>query len=214
MSTLRLFIGLPLPGSYQELLGHLRRQWRPRLRSRLSWTRPGNWHVTLKFLGDTGEAMVPALRGALASVAWAPYELQGGGGGFFPPPLDGRPIRPRVVWAGMQRGAQETTALAGAVQAALTPLGIAADERPFRPHLTLARVKAPAAADGRPGSDGRPSGSGWAGLLAELQRLDWPAVPVDSFTLWQSTLSPEGPTYKPLARFPAERKTGGLPAEP
>lgn len=206
MPQLRLFVGLPLPESYQELLRELRDVWSKDLRSKLTWTRPGNWHITLKFLGDTDEALLPELKDSLAQVSWTSYTLQGGSGGFFPPPKPGKPPRPRVVWVGVRQGAAETKALATAVDAALTPHGVAAAERSFRPHLTLARVKFAAKEDavsepaGGKGAS-RPS-CGWAGLLAALQAMDWPVCSMDSFVLWQSQLRPSGPVYTPLASFP------------
>jgi len=201
---LRLFLGLPLPESYQELLRDLRNAWKKELRSKLTWTRPGNWHITLKFLGDTDDALLPELKNALTQTVWQAYLLQGGGGGFFPPSKPGQPLRPRVVWAGLRQGAAETTALASAVEAALTPLGIEAQARPFRPHLTLARVKFAAREDAVAGDKGaNRAAGGWPGLLAALQAMDWPVCSMDTFVLWQSRLEPSGPVYTPLASFPA-----------
>lgn len=212
MALLRLFIGAPLPESYQELLGELRDSWNKELRSKLTWTKPGNWHITLKFLGDTDEALLPELKEALAQIAWTGYPLQGGGGGFFQPPKPSRPPRPRVVWVGLRQGAAETIALAAAVEAALTPLGVAAAERPFRPHLTLARVKYAAKEDAVSGTSGdkvagdkvagRPA-PGWSGVFVALQAMHWPVCSMDAFVLWQSRLMPSGPVYTPLDSFPA-----------
>lgn len=209
MAALRLFVGLPLPEEYQRVLDELRRAWQQRLRSKLSWTRTGNWHVTLKFLGDTEEAQIGRIEEALRSVSWRAFTLQARGGGFFPPPKGKGPLRPRVVWVGLGQGVAETVALAKAVETALVPLGIGAETRPFRAHLTLARVKFAASEDGavtHPVSGSAPgpaAGDGWAGLLGELLARDWPPCETGRFILWRSHLGPGGPVYEPLAEFPA-----------
>ncbi len=190
MATQRLFIGLPLPEEYQRRLESLRRRWSYRLSSRLSWTRPGNWHITLQFLGDTDESLIQAYTNALAGVKYASFALQGGGAGFFPPPRDEGEPRPRVVWVGLKQGGTECTALSGAVGVALQPLGFTPESRPFRPHLTLARVK-------------EARRDPWQELLAELLREAWPACMVERFVLWRSVLGPQGPTYFEVAGFPA-----------
>lgn len=200
MTRLRLFVGVPLPEDYQQQLQALRDAWKKRLSSKMSWTKQGNWHLTLKFLGDTDEALLPELCEALAGVRWKPFELQAGGGGVFPPLREDRPMRPKVLWVGLRQGATEATALSGAVETALVPLGFAPETRPFRPHLTLARIKMASARDAAPGRDGQ---GGWQALLAGLQAMDWPGCSVDSFILWQSRLLPEGPVYTPLASLAA-----------
>lgn len=190
MATQRLFIGLPLPEEYQQRLEALRWRWRYRLSSRLSWTRPGNWHITLQFLGDTDESLIPAYTAALAGVEYVPFVLQGGGAGFFPPPKDDREPRPRVIWVGLKQGGAECIALSGAVGAALLPLGFRPESRPFKPHLTLARVK-------------EARQDPWLELLAELHREAWPACVAERFVLWRSVLGPRGPTYFEVAGFSA-----------
>ena len=186
MGVQRLFMGLPLPEAYQQRLEEVRKRWRPRLESKLTWTRPGNWHITLHFLGDTEEDRIPVLVEELGRVRFAPFTLQGGGGGFFPPPKGNRPQQPRVVWVGLEEGGAECVALASSLGIALKGLGYELDPRPFRPHLTLARVKA---ARRDP----------WEDLLAALQQEPWPECVMDRFVLWRSVLQPEGPVYSEVA---------------
>ncbi len=192
LMTVRAFLGLPLPEAYQQELERLRKRWQYRLRSRLTWTRPGNWHITLKFLGDTQEAAVPRIQEALECIRWEAFSLKGASGGFFPPAPANKPPRPRVVWVGLGQGARETAQLAGAVETALAPLGIPAEDREFRAHLTLARVKQAVADDA------------WGALLQELHALEWPVCAMDRFVLWKSVLGPGGPAYTPLTVFTAK----------
>jgi len=156
----------------------------------MGWTRQGNWHLTLKFLGDVDPARLDGLKAALAGVRFAPFALRGAGGGFFPPARAGRPAEPRVLWVGLGAGAEQASRLAAAVEDALEPLGFAREARPFSPHLTLARVK-------RAGRDD------WGELVAALNATAWPEIQLDRFALWRSELGQGGPTYTPLAEFAA-----------
>lgn len=181
----RTFIGLPMPEPYQRAAGRLARDLGKGLASKVSWVKPGNWHLTLKFLGDVEEDQVEDIGRALGGVDWEPFVLQAAGGGFFP---DGR--RPRVVWTGLAKGGPESRALAASVEKGLAPLGFEPENRPFRAHLTLGRVR-------RAGRDQ------WGDVLAALNREAWPETTMDHFVLWKSELSPQGPAYTRLAEFPA-----------
>ena len=183
---MRCFVGLPLPKAYQDGLQSVSEAWRPRLRSKTTWTRPGNWHLTLTFLGELAEDVVSRVEEALYRVDHPTFLFQAGGAGFFPP---GTQRAPRVVWAGLEKGAEETRTLAGMVQRAVSEVGFATEERPFRPHLTLARVR-----EARKGDD-------WTALLRDLEERRWPEMWMRSFVLWQSVLSPSGPTYTVIREF-------------
>ncbi len=183
---MRIFVGLPLPEIYQEELAALRRRWERRLRSRTAWTRPGNWHLTLKFLGEVDESRLGEIRQALGAVKFSAYEAQAGAGGFFP-----GPHRPRVLWVGMAKGAEQTMEIARAVEQAMTGLDFEPEERPFAAHLTLARIK-------------EPRHDPWEELLGELAGKVWPAFTMNEFVLWKSELSSAGPKYTPLGRFSAK----------
>ena len=182
---MRVFIALPLPETYQQGLARLTRELAGRLHSRVTWTRPGNWHLTLKFLGDMPEDRAKRAGEALSTVAWEPFTLQAGGGGFFP---DQR--RPRVLWTGLAQGGTRAGTLARGVDQALEPLGIEPEKRPFRPHLTLGRVK-------------RDEKDDWDRVLEMIQAAQWPPVEMGEFALYRSDLSGSGPRYTRLASFPA-----------
>jgi 2'-5' RNA ligase len=104
----------------------------------LRWSRPDQRHLTLQFLGRVAEldSLTESLDESLRRVA--PFALQLGGGGAFPAPK-----RASVVWLGASTGAAELDELAAAVTGATAPLGFATEDRPFRPHLTLARAPRP-----------------------------------------------------------------------
>ena len=179
----RCFVAIPLPQAYQEMIPRIASTWKHRLRSRLTWTKAGNWHLTLSFLGDLPEDRVAEVQQALLAVSMPPLTLQAGGGGFFPPGKT-----PRVLWVGLRQGAEECTTLAKKVESVLVPLGFAPDSRPFRAHLTLARIKQSRADD-------------WGAVLKALQALSWPSISITKFVLYASQLSPQGPVYTALQTY-------------
>jgi len=177
---MRCFLGLALPDAWKQALAALLPDLRRGLSSRLTWTRPGNWHLTLKFLGEVEERQARALAAALPGLSFAAFDLAAGPAGFFP-----NAKKPRVFWLGLSQGASECAALAGRVDALCAGLGFAREERPFAPHLTLARVREAHADD-------------WAALAARAQAHPWPAARAEKVVLWQSVLSPQGPEYREL----------------
>jgi RNA 2',3'-cyclic 3'-phosphodiesterase len=189
METVRAFVGIPLPESCQTIVGDLVRRLTPLSRGPMPGTRPGNAHLTLKFLGNVptdGPGGIVSVHEALETVAFAPFPLTFAGGGFFP-----GPTRPRVVWVGLAQGAGPCRTLAAAVEAALSPLGFAPEPRPFTAHLTLARLKDP----------GR--GGDWPTMLRLFSETVWPDVTVSEFVLFRSRITQSGPRYEALATFAA-----------
>jgi 2'-5' RNA ligase len=108
---LRLFIAVDLPGEIQSdveaLMGHVHNA---------RWVNPRQLHITLRFLGDTAEATLPALRDGLARVRQGRFSLQLRGVGVFPPGHPRKP--PRVLWLGIEP-AGDLVSLKSAIDAAL-----------------------------------------------------------------------------------------------
>ena len=159
------------------------------------WTRPEGLHVTLKFLGDVEAERIEAVAAAAcaAVVTVAPFPMRARGVGGFPSLK-----RPRVLWVGIE--APALARLAAALAAPLAALGFAADDKPFRPHLTLGRVR---------------SQRGWAQareVLEQFAARDFGESRVDRVGLYRSHLQPGGSVYETLARLPlagAEAKEEG-----
>ena len=149
----------------------------------LRWAPEDQWHLTLQFLGPVARLapVVEALRTAAGEREAFPFRL--GGAGAFPSPK-----RARVVWIGAAVGREAVVGLAGAVTAALGPLGHEVEARPFRPHLTLARLKVP--------------GNVGPVLSAVGPEPVGEAFTVGEVVLFESRLSPKGPAYTVLERFP------------
>lgn len=208
---MRCFIGLPLPEDYQRLLAGLLQEWKTSLGPGVSWTRPGNWHLTLKFLGEMQESRVSSLRNALGmglseEKSCRPFSLQGRGAGFFP-----NSGRPRVFWVGLGKGGEQTRVLADWVDAACTALGFAKEERMFHPHLTVARIKQSrkdhhGTARCAFQETGNKSASIWADVLHTVAGISWPEIIVDRIVLWESRLSEKGPCYRPQAEWNLRRE--------
>lgn len=141
------------------------------------------WHVTLQFLGPVAHAapLVDALRTGVAAVR--PFTVQLGGGGAF-----SRARAGTVLWFGVTAGAEAMTALAGAVVRATATVGVAAEERPFRPHLTVARAARP--------RDLRPAVAALGGAGAGPE---WTASEI---VLFESETRAEGAVHSVVARVP------------
>ncbi|MGP3967662.1 RNA 2',3'-cyclic phosphodiesterase [Streptomyces sp. 6N223] len=156
---------------------------------RLRWTEPAEWHLALAFYGSVAEELVPALRERLARGAGRhrPGTLRLAGAGRF---------AHRVLWAGVEGDREILRALAGSAVAAARRCGVAMPgDRPYRPHLTLAR--------GRPGRH-RVDLAPYAAALADYAGSPWPLA---AFRLVRSHLPAEGvpgarPRYETLDAWP------------
>jgi len=102
------------------------------------WTPPEQWHVTLAFLADVRNSEIAELSENLARTAQLLTGIPVGlaGAGAFP-----RPARATTLWCGIDPGGSELSIVAAAVASAIRATGLSLDDRPFRPHLTLARCQ-------------------------------------------------------------------------
>lgn len=184
MSDIRTFIAVDVDNAIIARLAALQQELK-RADVSVSWSRPEGMHLTLKFLGNVPEERISAIGGALREVAagWKPFRVSMEGAGGFPTLR-----RPRVLWIGIREGREALIALAGTVDTALAGLGFPPEDRPFSPHLTLGRVKAPARLED---------------LTAQIEshaRERFGEMTVNEIILFQSELSPKGAKYTPLRR--------------
>src|SRR5690242_10374153 len=132
-SFMRAFIAIDLPESVRAALAEVQHAVRDAARD-ARWTRPEGTHLTLKFLGQISDAQVQVVVQALAKVErFEPFPIEVKGFGFFPGEK-----RPRVFWAGLEAPAA-LAELAARIERDLEKIGFAPENRPFAPHLTLAR---------------------------------------------------------------------------
>jgi RNA 2',3'-cyclic 3'-phosphodiesterase len=176
---LRLFIAVDLPAELRSAVAHVCQGI-----AGARWTRTEQLHITLRFLGDTPEDLLPDVRSRLRQVRVARFELALRGAGVFPPPGGRKP--PRVLWLGLDPP-ESLRALKLAVDGVLGPDPDTA-KRGFSPHLTLARFPT------RPRDLDR--------FLAEHAGFDGGRFVVGNFHLYRSTLRPEGALHEIVESFP------------
>lgn len=136
---IRAFIALKPPDSWGQQLGKLQRELKDQLRTKaVRWSAPEQIHITLRFLGSIRESEAIEVAKRLRGVAEqnAAFRLRCEGLGCFP-----NARRPRVIWAGLDGDLDSISRLHDAVNEATSGFGEPPDERPFTPHLTLARVQ-------------------------------------------------------------------------
>jgi RNA 2',3'-cyclic 3'-phosphodiesterase len=156
------------------------------------WARPESLHVTLKFIGEQAGEQVEAIAERLRRVESSAFEMRCEGYGFFP-----TANAARVFWIGIQPVPQ-LAELAGRIDEAVAEVGVPREERPFSPHLTLAR------AGGRSGSLRRLTNNTFAVLekrLKAMRELEFSTMKVRKFILYRSQTSPGGSKYTKLENF-------------
>ena len=165
---MRLFVALAVPAEpAAALAAALGREPDPR------------WHLTLAFLGE--QAAAQPVAAALARVAFAPFRLSLAGAGTF--------SGGRVLWVGVGEGEAPLRALAADVSAACRGAGVALEDRPFRPHVTVRRGRGL-----RPGALTEHAGPAWT---------------VGAFALLESRLlGASGVRYLPVAEVTAATTAG------
>ncbi len=176
---MRLFVAVDFPDAIKTRLLALKTDI-PTAR----WVGRDQMHLTLFFIGETER--VQAVKDVLAGVKAAPFDLMMQGVGRFPP---GQKKPPRVLWVGLN--AQPALSdLHRQVTAALVGLGFPAEERPFSPHITLARLKTE-----------RPSPETERFIEANRPFQAGP-IAISAFALYASTLTPQGALYTHEAVYP------------
>ena len=181
---MRAFIAVELPESLREALRRAQARFREACPD-ARWTRPEGIHLTLKFLGEISSRQESQVKETLSRMErFEKFTVRVQGFGFFP-----EAKRPRVFWAGLD-APHALAKLAAQVENAMATVGFPPENRPFKPHLTLARFKIP-----------RPVPKLEA-LLAEWDDALVGTFEVSEFHLWESRLLPGGSEYHKLARFP------------
>jgi 2'-5' RNA ligase len=138
-----------------------------------------NLHITLKFLGDVEDSIVPSIEEVIKSSCEgiAPFQVEVIGSGVFPPKGGAR-----VVWADLQ-GSEPMARIAERLEQGLEPLGFPPEGRAFKSHLTLARVKDP-----KVSNQART-------IASSYQSARFGSKDVTEVLLKKSVLRPQGPEY-------------------
>ncbi|HTH96428.1 MAG TPA: RNA 2',3'-cyclic phosphodiesterase [Stellaceae bacterium] len=175
---LRLFVGLGLPPERRLALS-LICSGLPGVR----WVDPGNFHVTLRFIGEVDEGVAEDIDEALAGIRAKRFQLSIAGLDVF-----GDPGKPRLLYAGVER-VPELLELQQKVENALARIGLMPEGRRYVPHVTLANCKTPSAA-------------GVHRFIVANNLLRLEPFEVESFQLVRSYLTKAGSIYEDVAEYP------------
>jgi 2'-5' RNA ligase len=182
---MRLFVAVDLPDEVRGKLADAMDVCKRLAPQGVRWVRPEGIHITLKFIGHIEDARLSEFLGALAKVHCdSPIELDVRGIGFLP-----NAKRPRVMWCGVI-ASPNLRQLAGKIESALEPLGIAREAREFTPHLTLARINA--------------TPRQMTPLLAAAEGFterQFGTMHATEFHLYESILQPGGAVYRKVETF-------------
>jgi len=172
----RTFVALELSGEIRDRLSEAQTVLRT-CSARLTFVDPPLIHITAKFLGEVDEKRLVQVQDALKTIAFTPFPVSAGA------VTVNNPKRPHTVWCAIDDGGNGEQLL-NLIEAALTPLGFAREERRFTPHATVARVKSP-----------DPS---LFTALSQLPNKTYGSCTVSGLKLKKSTLTPHGPVYEDL----------------
>lgn len=184
---IRAFLAMETSKDVLQAMSRLQEKLKREISGRISWTRSEGQHLTLKFFGDISPEDVKNISSAVQnSVALRlPVNLKIEKLGVFP---DAR--KPRVLWCGITGDVEKLSIFQKQLDSDFADIGFPREDRPFRAHLTLGRIKDP---------------HGLTGISEALAKYS--AFTTGEFTskelvLFQSNLTPQGAVYTKLALFP------------
>ncbi len=147
----------------------------------LKLVKPQNIHITMRFLGNISPSMVSSIHEEMEKISFTSFDVEIKGLGAFPS------LRyARVIWAGIQKGADELANIFNQLEPRLRRLGFRPDPKGFSPHLTITRVKT-----------GRNKAQ-LAQCVQNLEDYEFGVVKADCLKLKKSVLTPRGPIYSTL----------------
>lgn len=187
--NIRAFLAIYPPAVVLENIQALQNRLKKNIQGVIRWGRPEGIHLTLKFFGDISAQDVENISEAIAkrTAAVPPFALEITGLGAFPDAT-----RPRVIWLGITGQLSPLLSLQKDLEAELSLLGFPKEDRLFRAHLTMGRVKVP---------------RGIIGLAPAVEaggNLTVGNFTVGEVALFQSSLSPQVAIYTKLAAFPLQ----------
>ena len=187
METIRTFIACELSTELRQKLARLQAFLKLDVQTTLKWVKPDGIHLTLKFLGNIPVASTSDVTQAMANAAKriSPFYLEIKTLGAFP-----NLERVQVIWLGLGGELDKLTLLQQLVESNLIQLGFSAEQRRFKPHLTLARLGKEV-----PSSDRQQIGK----LIADLSFDTHDRIIIDSINLIRSQLTREGAIYNRIS---------------
>jgi 2'-5' RNA ligase len=186
MNNLRAFIAIEIPTAIKEAIAKLSAGLQTAAGQTVRWVSPANTHLTLKFIGEIPPAAVDTLAHMLQLECRSQpaFEISVSRAGCFP-----NSQRPRIIWVGLQ-SPHDLVQLQQRIEAGAARLGIAPEDRPFSPHLSIGRV--------RPQLTAEQQQTLQTSLIALPQVTELGKFTVRSVTLFKSELRPAGALYTTL----------------
>ena len=181
----RVFCAVELPDNVRvRLQDHVRRVREAVPEAAVSWTRVENIHLTLKFFGNVAVDRIAVISSAAARVVeeFSAFEISVGKTGVFP-----KPSRAQVLWIGVSDPSGKLANLQQRLENEFAKEGFEKEDRAYRPHLTIARIRRPEGA--RRVAD--------AHLQMEFEPVE---VEVKELVVFRSELSSKGSRYTPLSK--------------
>jgi RNA 2',3'-cyclic 3'-phosphodiesterase len=187
---IRSFLAIDFPKREKEIVAGYMEALRG-IPSGIKWVSSYQIHLTLKFFGAITQETIEKISSTVSpfSLGFERFALTLKGIGAFP-----NLYRPRVIWMGFGGDTEILKELHEKIDQALMPLGIAKEERVFKPHLTLGRNKA------------NELNELLVQRLTQWSEKETQPFPVEALTLYRSDLKPTGAIYTPLAEFPFRKK--------
>ncbi len=184
--NIRAFLAIDTPENILQAMSRLQEKLKREISGRISWTKPQGQHLTLKFFGDISTEDVKNICSAVQNRATSEQSLnlKIEKLGVFPGAR-----RPLVIWCGVTDDVEKLSGLQKQLDSDFAGIGFPRENRPFRAHLTIGRIKDP---------------SGLTGISEALTKYN--AFAAGEFSckeliLFQSRLTPQGAIYTKLAEF-------------
>ena len=187
--VVRTFVCIEIPGSIKQRIDRLQEELR-RIKAQVSWAKPGNIHLTLKFLGDVEASRIDRVHKAVARAVTGigPFRIEVEGAGCFPSPRS-----PRVLWIGLSQIPEALKQLSARIEDELAREGFPKEKRKFSPHLTIGRVKNGAFKTARVFGKALEAEAKKIGRVAEWESC--------ALHLMRSEMTPQGSIYTPMAHM-------------
>lgn len=182
--AIRTFICIEIPEAVKERIADLQGELK-KLDAQVSWVKPANIHLTVKFLGPVAPSRIVTIRQVVERVANSchPFEVEVAQTGCFPSPRN-----PKVLWVGLSQVPNQLQQLQQTIEEQLATAGFPREAKRFSPHLTIGRVRSP------------------RGASAVAEKLIASVFGAQTFSateviVMRSDLSPSGSVYTPQARI-------------
>jgi len=166
------------------LQDHARRMREAVPEASASWSKPENIHLTLKFFGNVPTKNLPKISAAAARAAneFSLFQIRIGGTGVFP-----KASRPQVLWIGVEDQSGRLAELQRRMEDEFAVEGFAKENRAYKPHLTIARLR-------------RPEGARKLAQIHLQTNFGFVQIRVNEFVLFRSQLSPRGSIYTVISK--------------